>query len=282
MDLEISGGVGNLSFDKNRTTALSDEEGAFSARYYPLILVRLSAEFNRLSFDSGYERDPLMRNRLFANLKFENDYFLLEAGPFIGLFNTGKFSLNPGISGGFGLMVPGILFFKAAGSSTLGAPMEINDNYYMNYGSLSAGFWVPHVICSLNINVKNFSVREQPYVLIEDRLLRYYFRADVYTKNMPYTIRVDLGYQNLSRSYTTDKISDDTILNATTTDEFKSVFLGLEVSYTVNPFIKVFLAGEMPVYSWGVRPMKDPPKERILFQARTGVVLTLSGRQQTQ
>jgi hypothetical protein len=282
MDLELIGGLGNLAFDKEQTSALSDpaNAGAFSPQTFPLLLARLSVDHRGLAYSGGFERDPLMRNRLFANIKAELDCFFIEAGPFIGLFNSSKLPVNPGISAALGLGIPGIVFARAKGSSTLGTVMEIKGNYSQNTGDISAGFWVPHVICSLNMSVRNFTIREKANLLVEDELARYFFSADVYTKNIPYTIRVDLGFQNLKRSYTSQDVTGGNLARDTQGDEYKSVFVGLEASYTTSPALKFLLGGEMPVYSWGARPMKDPPMGTMLFQVRAGVVWTLPSSSQ--
>jgi len=276
LDLTLSGGIGDLAFDSGRTEALTAiPDGQFKPTFFPLILTKLRGEYGNFSYNIGFERDPIMRNMLFANVKADFEYFFLEAGPILGLFNSSELLVSPGASIGLGFSIPGIIFAEASGLSTLGILMETTGNYFQRSGDLSAGFWVPYVVCSFNVNVRDYTVREQANLLIEDTSTRYFFRADVYTKNIPYTIRLDLGFQDLSRSYTSQKIDGVNIVRETQTDEFKSIFVGLEGSYTVNPELTIFLGGEMPVYSWGVRPMKDPPKSSFLFRAWTGFTWTL-------
>jgi hypothetical protein len=90
---------------------------------------------------------------------------------------------------------------------------------------------------------------------------------------------MDLGYQSLTRSYSSDVIIGGTDLDRITdTDEFKCLYLGMEVSYVIIPELKVLLGGELPVYSWSVRPMKDAAKEKVFFQAHAGVIWTLPAR----
>jgi len=275
IDLKVLGGLGNISFDHGRSSSLSAEEGIFEPNLFPLFLAQLSGDFNNLSCSVGFKRDPLMRNNLFANLRADLEYFFLEAGPTIGLFNSKALPFAPGISAGLGFQIPGIIFVQASGSSTLGILMDIKDNYFQRTGALSAGFWVPYVVCSLNMSIQTFSFREELNLLIEDNLTRYFFRADVYTKNIPYTIRVDLGFQNLSRSYSSQIINGVILEKETETDEFKSIYLGLEGTYTFSPELKFLLGGDIPVHSWGVRPMKEPSRSTFFFQAWTGVIWTL-------
>ena len=278
LDLELIGGLGNLAYNQERTSALSDPDNprAFTPHLFPLALARLSGEYKSFAYNLGFERDPVVRNRLFANLRADLDYFFIEAGPFIGLFNTSKLPFNPGISTAMGLGFPGIVFARAGASSNLGTVMDITDNYSQNTGNISVEFWIPHLVCSLNMSYRSFTIREQANLLIEDESRRYYFSADAYTKNIPYTIRVDLGFEKLSRSYVSQKIDNDSIVKSTQTDEFKSVFMGLEGTYTFSPALKFLLGGEMPVYFWSVRPMKDPAKKTVLFEAHIGVIWKIS------
>ena len=278
MDLKFLAGLGNLAFDDNRTRALSDVDGQFKPHYFAVSLIELSGDISNFSYDVGFEYEPLLRHRLFANLRANFNYFFIEAGPSLGLFNSFKLPVSPGASLGLGFSVPGIFFIQAAGSSTLGILLETAGNYIQRSGDISVGFWVPYVVCSLNINIRSYSTREQANLLIEDSVIRYFFRSDVYTKNIPYTIRLDLGFQDLSRSYSSQEVNGGDIVKKTRKDEFKSIYLGLEGTYTINPAIKIFLGGEVPVYSWGVRPMKDPPKSAFLFQFWTGVTWTIGGK----
>ena len=279
LELELIEGVGNMAYNPDNKTALSADElnpGTFTPLYFPLIQARVSGEINGIGFSFGFKRDPILRNSLFANISIEQEYFTMEGGPFFGLFNSGKLPVNPGVNGNLRLMIPGIVFIEAGGSSTLAAiPMEKEGNYSQITADLKAGAWVPHVICSLNMSMRNNTLRDTTTILIEDELLRYFFRADVFTKNYSYTVKVDLGFQNLKRSYSSLDIVGTDIVKTTQTDEFKSLFMGLEGIFAINPGLKLILGAEMPIYSWSVRPMKDSPKKTMFFEARAGIVIAL-------
>ena len=275
LDLELIGGLGNLAFDQDLSSALSYQGKAFDPELFPLVLARFSGEYMDLHYNAGFERGPLVRNRLFVNLKLERDYFSIELGPFMGLFNSLSPLLNPGLSAGLSGGVPGIVFARINGSSTLGGITDIPGSYSQSTADISAGFWAPYAICSLNMSIRNFTFRQQNR-LIEDELTRYFFSTDVYTKNVPFTIKIDLGYQSLTRSYNSKEVSGTKIVNKSETDAYKSVFIGLEGTYTFSPKLKFLLGGEMPVFSWGERPMKDPSKSTLLFQARAGVIWTIA------
>jgi len=279
LELKLIEGAGNLAYNKKNTSALSDDAdpGFFSPQYHPLILAELSGEISGLGYSFGFQREPILRNRFYANIRLEQEYFFLEAGPVIGLYNSYQLPVNPGVYGSIGAAYPGIIFFEAAGSSTLAAiPMEKRGNYSQTNADLRIGFWVPHVICSFNFEIKDFTLREKIALLIEDKQTRFYFRSDVFTKNFPYNFIVDIGYQSLKRSYISMGIKGTEIVQTTVTDELKSIFLGLEGSFTLTPALKLIAGGEIPVYSWSVRPMEDPPKSAMFFELRLGIIWTLS------
>jgi hypothetical protein len=276
LELEITGGLGNVAFDTGRTSSLSAGEETFDAQLFPLVRAAVSGKLkDYFGFSGGIERDPLLRNRLFASLSIDLDYVSLEMGPVMGLFNSEGQAVNPGFLAGIKAELPGIFFANLEASSSLGSVLDITGNYGHKSADIAAGFWVPYVICSLNFSARTYAVQEKANLLTEDSLTRYFFRADVYTKNVPYTIRVDLGCQNLKRSYSGYVINNASLEKTVTTDEFKSFFLGLEGAYTFSPELRITLGGEFPVYSWSVGPMKSPHKDSFLFRARTGIIWTL-------
>jgi len=281
LDIGIFAGAGNFSFDPELTQPLGDETvpKPFEPKMNPVIRAVVSGEAGFISYEGGFTRSPVLRNRLFANIGIDLSFFKMNVGPFIGLFNTKKEIFNPGFSAGMSIMFPGIVFIDVNASSSLGNALGTTGSYTQKTGELSAGFWVPNVICSLNLQSYSFTIKEKPNLTIDDSLVKYFFRADVFAKNVPFTIKVDIGYGLLSRSYYTQSITgtlpDLELSSDVISDEFKFIYLGLEAFYRINPMFKIFLSGEMPVYSWSAPKMKNPAKGTFIFQSMAGVVITL-------
>jgi hypothetical protein len=276
IDLEISGGLGNIAFDGERESALGSGGEAFEGWFFPLGLVKVSGEpGNGFYYNGGFRRELLLRNQLFVNMGIRLDYINLEIGPVMGLFNSEDQIVNPGFSAGLGLEFPGIFFVTLKASSSLGSVLDIPGNYLQKSAEISAGFWIPYVICSFNLNTQGLSLEKKANLLIEDTLTRYFFRADVFSKNIPYTCRLDLGYLNMNRSYSSYLINGANLDRDSQTDEFKALYIGLETSYMISPAVKLLLGGEIPIYSWSVLPMKNPARENFLFRAYAGIILTL-------
>jgi hypothetical protein len=278
IDLELRAGAGDIAFDDDRVSPLSEEAppGAFKPQAFPLVKIEASGNIDEaFLYHGGYERDPILRNRVYADLGYRWKFLTVEMGPFMGVFNNRDSILNPGASVGIGFNFPDIIFLDLKASSTLGGLLEDTGDYSQKTRNISLGFWVPYVVCSLNVETKEHTVLEKSESVIEDAVDRYFFRANVYTKNVPYTIQIDLGYQSLTRSY-----SDYSLVTKNTkTDEFKNLFLGFEAAYTIFPGLAAFLGGEMPLYAWSSGDMVDPPKSAFLFKFTGGVVWTLPIKQ---
>jgi hypothetical protein len=140
------------------------------------------------------------------------------------------------------------------------------------------------------MNGKSFTNRVTETLLTKDERIRYQFQADVFGKNIPYTIQVNIGYQSLKRSYMPQGSAaievitvDDgagtlmSVVNSVPSDvdELRLMYFGFEVSYRIIPQIKVILGAEMPLYSWSKEPMETPNREKAFFELNAGVVWTI-------
>jgi hypothetical protein len=269
LDLRLFGGAGNLSFDPERKTTFGSEGARFEPCLFPFGLISLEGTYSSMvDYRVSFERDPVLRNRVLAAAGFTFSFLRLEFGPFMGVFNTDEQIINPGIAAALGLEFPGILFGSLKGASTIGSPALFSGDFMQQTGEIAMGFWVPYVVCTLSISNKSFTGRKTGDLLIKDEHTRYQFRADVFTKNVPYTIRVDMGYQSLKRSYSPGG-------NDAETDELKSVYAGFEGTYRIVPSFQLILGMEMPVYIWGEKPLKGPERQTLMYQFQAGFVWTL-------
>jgi hypothetical protein len=268
LELRFFGGAGNLSFDPKGEMPLGIRNAAFAPYGFPRGAVSLEGKFSDMvDFSAAYERDPVLGNRIFGSVGFKMSVFRLDFGPFVGLFNSGERALTPGIAAALALEFPGVIFGSLKAGSTLGSPASFAGDYLQQTGEFALGFWVPYVVCTLSINSRGFTRWKTGDLLMKDELIRYQFRADVFTKNVPYTIRIDMGYQSLKRSYMSSA--------GATADELKSIYIGVEGSYRIIPSLRLILGMEMPVFVWGVQPLKAPGKNTFLYQFGGGLIWTL-------
>jgi hypothetical protein len=269
LDLRVVGGAGNLAFDPELESSLGAADKQFEPYLHPLWQIGVEGEFSDLvDFSAAWERDPLLGHRIFANVGINFEHIELDFGPFISPFNTMEQPFSPGIAAALGLEFPGILFGSLKAASTIGTLAVLPGEYMQQTGEIALGFWVPHVICTLSLNTRALTRRESEILLVKDEHTRYQFRADVFTKNVPYTIYIDMGYQSQKRSYIPS--GADSV-----TDELKSVYIGCEGTYRILPSLKLLLGLEIPVYAWAEKPLKGPEKDRFLYQFRGGLIWTL-------
>ncbi|MDR1099047.1 MAG: hypothetical protein LBL28_01055, partial [Treponema sp.] len=262
LELRLFGGAGNLAFDPAAEEALSDTAGRFEPHLYPWGQISLAGKFSDMTdFRASYERDPLLGNRIVANVGIQFNAIRVDFGPFISPFNTKEQPISTGIAAALGFEFPGILFGSIQAASTIGSLATLPGEYVQQTGELSLGFWVPYVVCAFSINTKSFTQRKSDELLIKDDHIRYQFRADVFTKNVPYTVYIDMGFQSLKRSYIPSQAES-------VTDELKSIYIGFEGSYRIVPAFRLVLGMEMPVYAWGEQPLKSPEKNAVLYQVQ--------------
>lgn len=272
LELEAVAGAGNMAFDPESEQALDNRQ--FAPNYFALGHISLKGKYSdMINFSIGFEHDAVLRSRILGTVGLNLDHLIFSVGPFFGAFNTPEQPLNAGITGALRLEYPGIIFGTISGSSTLGSQTSFPGDYTQSAGEVSLGFWLPNVIPVLSINAKSFTKRIHETLLVRDELIRYQFSADVFSKNVPYTIRVDMGYESLKRSYTPGSA------DKTETDELKSLYLGFEGTWQVSTPLKLILGLEMPVFSWAEQPMKSPARDSALFQFHAGAAWKFGGKE---
>jgi hypothetical protein len=263
LDISITGGVGNISFDPASEEA--DGDGAFPGKFYPLGRLNVTQDLTGIfSFSGTLERDPILRNRLSMEAVMQGNRFSLRAGPFLGLFNSEN-PVQGGVRLGIGLDFPGIVFFRLNGSTTLGRPGSKGD-YETLEGEAAFGFWLPHVVNTLSAGGKSYKEWKSGDLSAQDQLIRFQYSADIYSKGFPWVVRVDAGYETLSRLYDGPSVLEE--------DRYHIIFLGTGITWTFHPGFRLLLGGEVPVYSWGESPLNQNDSI-VLFQAYAGFSVSL-------
>jgi hypothetical protein len=268
LELTFRGGAGNVGFNPDLRSPLGPAGGVFDNYVYPYGELGVDGSFSELiGYHAVLIRDPILRNRVTGEVEIRLSFLRLSVGPVISPFNTGETPISPGVSGRLELQFPGIVFGSLAASSNFGTALVNTGDFLQQSGEAALGFWVPNAVCAFQASTRSFTERISRALVIKDELTRYQFRADVFSKNVPYTIRVDLGYQSLKRSYSGGSLDD--------ADDLESIYLGFEGTWRIVPQIKIILGAEMPVYSWGASPLKGPDRDDVLFNAHAGLIWTI-------
>ncbi|MDR1308048.1 MAG: hypothetical protein LBK74_10810 [Treponema sp.] len=245
LDLSAVMGGGNLSFNPREDEPLGS--GEFTGHPYPFGRIVLTDRVSEtLGYSVSLERDPVLRNTLNGELRVTAGLFSFSLGPLFGLFDTRENPLKPGVSAGIGVDLPGIIFASLRGGAVFGSLHEKGD-YTLETGSIALGFWLPNLINTLSFTAKQFTLFQAEDLLTEDELLRFCYRVEIYSKNVPYTVSIDMGYQTLIRSYDGPLVREK--------DTYHALFLGFETALTIRPLFTLLFGAEIPVYSWGKAPL---------------------------
>ncbi|MDR2182345.1 MAG: hypothetical protein LBN92_06685 [Treponema sp.] len=257
LDLSVTGGLGNFTFDPGSRHEIG--EGEFDGNYAVSGKIELTDTLSDLfRFTAALERDPVLRNSLGGKLEAAVDNFSFAIGPFFGVFNSSDY-FKPGISTSLELVFPGIIFGRLEAAATLQG-IDGEGDYATLSSEAAVGFWLPHLVSTISLSTKKFSIQETGDLTVEDTLWRFQYRGEIYSKGEDYVVALNIGYQTLRRGYET--------ASASSSDELRAVFLGCDAAITVRPLFTILLGIESPVYFWGKAPLERGGS--LFFHAMAG------------
>ena len=257
MDLTVIAGAGNFSFDTSSETSLNQNGEEFKGHFFPFGKLNIKDQLtDTFGYTATMERDPLLRNTLSCEMTIDAGFLKLSVGPLFGMFNSWDTLIRPGVSTSLGLEFPGIFFLNLRGGATFGS------EYSLETSCISLGFWLPNLLSTINLSANKYN--DGP--LIQDELLRVSYRADIHAKNIPYTVSIEMGYQALTRGY-----------SSSGEDIIRAVFLGFEADVNIKPNFTLILGSEIPVFIWGKDDLKKA-KNHWFFQAFAGFKWSLEKR----
>ncbi|MCL1812498.1 MAG: hypothetical protein FWG29_03130 [Treponema sp.] len=252
LDLMVIGGLGNFSFDTSSESAIG--AGKFKGSFFPLGLISIEDQItDTFGYTATAERDPVLRNILSCEMTIDAGLLQFSVGPLFSMFNSMNTFIRPGVYTSLGMEIPGIFFINLRGGATFGSSIE--NDYGMETSRIALGFWLPNLLSTLSVSSGKFS--EFDTILIQDEFFRASYRADIYAKNVSYTISIEMGYQSLKRTYPADE------------DLIRAVFIGFETNVTIKPQFTFILGAEAPIFVWGKTPL-EKAKDRMFFRAFTG------------
>jgi hypothetical protein len=184
-------------------------------------------------------------------------------GPFFGPFNVDGSVLTSGISTSLRLEMPGVMFGSFRSDSSIGAGLAAPGDYVQEKSEILVGFWVPNIMISARLASESFTFKKLAALTTVDERTRYEFIFDIYKKNLPYTVRLNFGYENLMRSYVYAADSDD--------DEIGAAIIGMDVAMQLNEAMKVSAGAEGALYVWGIGDIGSPSTNAAMYTIRVGL-----------
>lgn len=213
----------------------------------------------------SFEADPLNGNTLFARAIFKTSYLEISAGPSFGVLNTrskesGVSNLfQPGLGIGFSIIAPGIVVASADTDFALPSPADSGGIVYLQKSSLSAGFYLPNILCSLAVNQKTNTESGKNITSITD----YGFYTESFRKGSRFRISVDFIY----------RISDFFIaVDNPGNRKLGNLVLGGGLTWAPSMDFNFFILGTGSVYTFS---LKTPEKSinDPLFEIKSGITM---------
>ena len=240
LDLGVETWVGNLGF---RTDRASTDTSLPGADYFWGVSVYGSQPItDAFTVETGFYSDPVLRNTSRTVFTYNAKFLSVGIGPIFGLFNDLGTPVKSGLSASVRLEYPGVIFASLRSDSSLGGTLVQVGDYAQVLTDITVGVYLPNAICTFSMNTRSFEQKAASQD-VTDRVAEYMFAAELYKKNVPYRLRLWLGYQDLSRLYTA---------TSTTTATLGSVILGTQVEVTLAGPVILRAGLEGNVYSFGL------------------------------
>lgn len=215
----------------------------------------------------SFEADPLNGNTLTARVLFKTSYLEISAGPSFGVLNASSKKggvtnlFQPGLGMGFSIIAPGILVAHADTDFALPAPGDSRGTIFLQKSTVSAGFYLPNVLCSLAINQKTNTESGKKITSITD----YGFYTESFRKGSNFRISVDLIY----------RISEFFIAPEDTGNrKLGNLVLGGGLTWAPSMDLNIFFLGTSSLYTFSLGELEtgiDDP----LFEIKSGIKMKI-------
>ncbi len=216
-----------------------------------------------LAFDSN----PVNGNILSARASWSSSLLQISAGPSFGVLNTSSSDseivanlFQPGLGIGFVLKLPGILVAEADTDFALPPPAETSGQVYLQRSRLSAGFFLPNVLCTLAIRQDSNSQSASSVTKVKS-ITDYGLYTEAFRKGSPWRVGVDFIYRVCD--YYEGEDSDANRI-------FGNLVLGGKLTWAPKNDLSVFIAGDGSLYSFALSNNTVDGLSNALYQVKVG------------
>jgi len=258
LEIELKGGVDGMGFDSKQV----NQAETFNPFLGAMVNFSLRTDISKeCAFGFNFIRDNIFHNNIDVRLKTDLDYFGFEFGIFTG-FADYSGSFNMGVLGNMEVRWPKILFFSFGGSSTIGSDLDFMSGVSRYSAEAKLGFMIPYVMTTITAEMKSFI-----WDPTHDNLYRIKLSADIsFGKTSAFSLRIDGGYQILSRRYMS--VED-------TKDELSTGFVGIDFQFDAGKYLRFMVGGEMPFLPVVKEPTKAPEQPFMMFKAYAGMIIKI-------
>jgi hypothetical protein len=192
-------------------------------------------------FFLGFDRDPVLMNRILFRGAWGVSFIGIEAGPYFGFLNSETEQISPGLSLVFRLRIPRWNIFSSFQHDTaLGKELSDPGDYIQTCTDIKAGIALPFGDITLSLTDRSSTLQKDVGLEISSYWIRYNLAIGITPPRASFGFRLDLGYQRFQWSY---YYTPSLPLNYT----YYNIYAGLELSYKVKSLTMSF-GLEAPVY----------------------------------
>lgn len=264
VDIGANFQMANMGFPWDQTTPTT-------AAYSPLEFIyggnlTISQKvMDSLHLVTEYSLDATQRSMLEALVRYDASVLQIGLGPIFGVFNNLDSPLTAGIASSVRVDVPGVVFMSFRNHSSLGADLSAIGDNTQELSEIRLGWYVRNAICSVSMQTRSFKVQESASLVTTDSYADYCFQVDIYKKNQPYNLLLNLGYRAISKEFSNAGTS--------TKDSLGLVIVGFQCTIRPSAFYDIVLGLDSAVYSFGFDDMAlhGPDMDSsYLFSAKIG------------
>lgn len=227
---------------------------------------------NRLDGKVFFDRDPLTGNLLGARAAYHTSFLEISAGPTFGLLNSDgdkdsvKLLFQPGMGIGFKITIPGYFLATADTDFALPPASRSEGQAYLQRGELSAGFYLPNVLCTVKASQRNSTIAHE----LNDELkcvTDYGFYTEAFKKGSPFRISIDFIYRIMQ--YTAKDSASDPV-------KIGNLILGTGATWSPNTNMSFFARMNGALYSFTLNEDVDD-LDKFMYDVSIGArILTKS------
>jgi hypothetical protein len=219
------------------------------------------------------DRDANGGNLLSARGIYRTPLLAISAGPSFGIFNsTGDDDavtpvIQPGLGVGFEITAPGILVLKADTDFAIPTATETPGQAFIQRGEISAGFYMPNVLCSLKARQRNQTEVDAATTLTKS-ITDYGLFTEAFLKGSPFRFGVNFIYRVVDYRNS---------LAPAANRSFANLVLGGGLTWKPKADLAFFASGSGALYTFSLDDNAEDV-DSFLFDLSVGARFTIPTR----
>ncbi len=214
----------------------------------------------------SFNRDPVNGNLLSARAAYHTSFLVISAGPSFGVLNSSSDDavsnlLQPGLGLGFKIVLPGVVVATVDSDFAFPPAATGAGQAYLQRGEVSAGFYLPNVLCTLKASQRSAVETLAGGASILRSTTDYGLYTEAFLKGSPFRISLDFIYRIVEFRDSLVPLNDRS---------YGNLVLGCGVTWAPKDDLSFFLSGNGALYTFSTDD-SAAVVDSFLFDVRLGV-----------